>query len=935
MAKGFSLHVGLNRVDPGAYHGWNGALAGCVNDANAMRDICQGQGFETRQLLDGQATAAALLAAIGDIAQRAGPGDTVVISYSGHGGQVPDTTGTEPDGLCETWVCFDRMLVDKELLAQWPGFPAGAHVQVYSDSCHSGTVVRELRLEDFPGFDAAGVRSVQQDGLGHFIGALAPAGARGMPVPAGLAAVAAVLSPAARAAPAAALATPPAGREAARQMAPRFIPPALALALFRENRAFYSRSFRPAPIQCGVTLISGCQDNQLSADGTTNGLFTEKLLQVWDGGAFNGTLPQFHAAITRLMPPDQTPNYDLVGVDDDAMANSRPLTIIGAGTAPAVAPQITGPDSYERANDTPPGFTVTVGAGRNYVVEVASDPALFGDPDRARNQAFYGSWQDSPRLTGSQYRLPQAVWDRLRGGDRLHYRVGSTTSPAPGWDDYLVSTPDENAAAAPGIEITAAAAHPSSLPRISAPATFDRGTATGPVFSVSAGPYFAVEVATSPALFADVAGRTPANFFASWTGTETPSRLQGTSFTLPPGPWDRLRSAAALHYRVLATSSLTAWDDFRMSVENDAAASAPAVRLVGAKAAHAKDASEFDDGGQLDSYLQDQRAADTAVLSSAEEAHAIVAAFRDSAATSPWGSLDRAAVADRLDELIGYPRGLRQGGMNLCGPAAFFMMALARDPAGVARCATELFDTGRGTLGALVVQPGPDIVGADFAALSQRGDVSSQLEWMLLGALRNATEVFWQPSWTGDPRQELAGMSRPEELADWMRQSGLWARVTDGGKWASTPGIPNALDLMVGTGQDHAILINTTMIARGNPLAGVKPDDGFLTSRFPNHWVVLLAEPVMDVARTKVTLHIWTWGGNLSLDVPANDFARNYYGAVTGLFEGGGDGGKAVPRAAGPGKPAARPRPVAAAAPPAGSRRGRTALATTPPEAGA
>jgi hypothetical protein len=47
MAKGYSLHIGLNRVNPAAYHGWNGALSGCVNDAIAMGNICRAQGFDS------------------------------------------------------------------------------------------------------------------------------------------------------------------------------------------------------------------------------------------------------------------------------------------------------------------------------------------------------------------------------------------------------------------------------------------------------------------------------------------------------------------------------------------------------------------------------------------------------------------------------------------------------------------------------------------------------------------------------------------------------------------------------------------------------------------------------------------------------------------------------------------------------------------------
>ena len=40
MPRGYSLHIGLNHVDPDAYDGWDGRLFGCINDANAMKEIC-------------------------------------------------------------------------------------------------------------------------------------------------------------------------------------------------------------------------------------------------------------------------------------------------------------------------------------------------------------------------------------------------------------------------------------------------------------------------------------------------------------------------------------------------------------------------------------------------------------------------------------------------------------------------------------------------------------------------------------------------------------------------------------------------------------------------------------------------------------------------------------------------------------------------------
>ena len=40
-AKGISLHLGLNVVDPDHYGGWDGALKACEADANAMEALAK------------------------------------------------------------------------------------------------------------------------------------------------------------------------------------------------------------------------------------------------------------------------------------------------------------------------------------------------------------------------------------------------------------------------------------------------------------------------------------------------------------------------------------------------------------------------------------------------------------------------------------------------------------------------------------------------------------------------------------------------------------------------------------------------------------------------------------------------------------------------------------------------------------------------------
>jgi hypothetical protein len=144
VATGLSLHIGLNRVNNTAYGFAVPDLAGCVNDANDMQDIARGCGFQTRQLLDERATSDAIISSIESAAERLYPGDLFWISYSGHGSQVPDLS--EPDQRSETWVLWDRQLIDDELYALWGRFRAGVRILLISDSCHSGTVARQIAL---------------------------------------------------------------------------------------------------------------------------------------------------------------------------------------------------------------------------------------------------------------------------------------------------------------------------------------------------------------------------------------------------------------------------------------------------------------------------------------------------------------------------------------------------------------------------------------------------------------------------------------------------------------------------------------------------------------------------------------------------------------------------------------------------------------------
>jgi hypothetical protein len=138
-----SLHIGLNRLDPGHWGGWAGTLGGCVSDAEAMKDVASQKGFEAQLLLNDDATVEALHQQLKAAAATLREGDFLFLTYAGHGGQVPDTNRDELDGYDETWCLYDGQLVDDTLYGAFCTFAPGVRIFVMSDSCHSGSVTRD------------------------------------------------------------------------------------------------------------------------------------------------------------------------------------------------------------------------------------------------------------------------------------------------------------------------------------------------------------------------------------------------------------------------------------------------------------------------------------------------------------------------------------------------------------------------------------------------------------------------------------------------------------------------------------------------------------------------------------------------------------------------------------------------------------------------
>lgn len=287
--KALGLHLGLNSVDPKAYEGWDGPLAACENDARDMAALAKGQGMKPTVLLTKKATRAALLAGMRAAAKALKAGDLFFLTYSGHGGQVRDASGEEPDKKDETWCLFDGQLIDDELYFELAQFKAGVRILVLSDSCHSGTVTRERVDAPPPGWRAKLMPPAIADRVyrahADFYDKLQ--------------------------------------HDVARRAGGVVADPDAALAQVAVSGRLTAIA---SAFNASSILISGCQDNQTSLDGEHNGAFTEQLLKVWDHGAFKGNYASFHARIKARMPSSQTPNLFTLGTVG-AFVAEKPFTV--------------------------------------------------------------------------------------------------------------------------------------------------------------------------------------------------------------------------------------------------------------------------------------------------------------------------------------------------------------------------------------------------------------------------------------------------------------------------------------------------------------------------------------------------------------------------------------------------------------------------------
>jgi metacaspase-1 len=244
--------IGINK-----YGGVN-RLEKCVQDATDWASLLGSVGFNVKLLLDEQATGPGIRRALLELATSAQPGDSLVVTYSGHGSQVPDLHGDEGrDGLDECW-CGQEIttspttgiVLDDEVGAILAKRQAKTKLAVISDSCHSESMLR-LALT-----------------------ASAPPRLRFMHPSAFL---------------------------------PRW--QVMRWENARRSRAISCRATDPSQLKtmASAILFSGCADDGVSYEGETNGAFTAVAINAFKHGSPGLSWAEWAKAVRRSLPSDAFP----------------------------------------------------------------------------------------------------------------------------------------------------------------------------------------------------------------------------------------------------------------------------------------------------------------------------------------------------------------------------------------------------------------------------------------------------------------------------------------------------------------------------------------------------------------------------------------------------------------------------------------------------
>jgi hypothetical protein len=126
-------------------------LNGCINDMLDYEKRLLDYGVPSANIVrisdeptrkDIYPSKANIMAELDKLQAKVKPGDTVFISYSGHGTNTRDTSKNEVDGKAEaTYTADGKLITDDEFYSRVLALPKGAKALVVMDCCHSASML--------------------------------------------------------------------------------------------------------------------------------------------------------------------------------------------------------------------------------------------------------------------------------------------------------------------------------------------------------------------------------------------------------------------------------------------------------------------------------------------------------------------------------------------------------------------------------------------------------------------------------------------------------------------------------------------------------------------------------------------------------------------------------------------------------------------------
>lgn len=146
MPRAVSIHIGVNQPrkrSPG------NPIRHSEAAAWQMAGIAERAGYDSLLVLRGkEATCQAVHDALTRASRALVNGDSLFVSFSGHGTQLPDLEigpdayRDERDGWDEAWCLSDGEMVDDRLAGYWRLFASGVRIVVVSECCFAGGIMR-------------------------------------------------------------------------------------------------------------------------------------------------------------------------------------------------------------------------------------------------------------------------------------------------------------------------------------------------------------------------------------------------------------------------------------------------------------------------------------------------------------------------------------------------------------------------------------------------------------------------------------------------------------------------------------------------------------------------------------------------------------------------------------------------------------------------